>query len=304
MKENSNSQMEWRVKLGCGNRIRFWQDCWVGEDLLMNRFSGLYVISRNQHDLVFCMFDLDLNCFSSSKFVWKRRLRIGEQQLFDDLLQLLESMRCYPRPDRFMWVNSELFTPSGFRKQMGSSLAIVHSRADLMGRVWKTAIPPRIQFFFWLLARDRISSKANLLRIGMLSRNQSLCSLCLLEETSMHIILHCQYAWSAWSFILELANIAWVVPASLDDFFFQWYFIVKKKYRSLWQLIWFFTIWEFWKARNRKLFQDELLDFKSLVYSSICKAVEFYKSHNKGFSYSGNDVFRSLDYFCNNSISL
>ncbi|XP_055960155.1 uncharacterized protein LOC130014976 [Mercurialis annua] len=168
-------------------------------------------------------------------------------------------------------------------------------------RIWKEKLPPRIQFFIWLLARDRISSNDALVRRGVLNYNQLACSYCAKVESNIHIVLHCSFAWRFWSLLLNKCNVIWVTPLSLQDFYTQWISLSAGRYRNLWKLFWFFGTWNLWKARNRRVFQDEMEDVHSLVFLSICKAVDFYRVHFHDFPFSGNGVFRCIDFFCNNS---
>ncbi|XP_050238476.1 uncharacterized protein LOC126687967 [Mercurialis annua] len=167
----------------------------------------------------------------------------------------------------------------------------------LVHRIWKENMPLLIKFFIWLLARDRISSNELLVRRGILQPSQSACSFCFEMETNIHLVIQCNYAWMFWSFILLKCNVRWVFPLSLEDFYIHWVALSVARHRNLWKLIWFFGTWNLWKARNKRVFQDESVDIYSLVFSSICNAVQYYRVQNRAFFYTGNDVFRSIDFF-------
>ncbi|XP_050217747.1 uncharacterized protein LOC126668601 [Mercurialis annua] len=91
--------------------------------------------------------------------------------------------------------------------------------------------------------------------------------------------------------------VAWSIPANTSSFYFQWMELAKFNFKDLWSTIWFFGIWEFWKARNKRVFQNEASDYEDLVLICIVKGVNHYKFHNPNFSYSANDVFRSINFF-------
>jgi Zn finger protein HypA/HybF involved in hydrogenase expression len=62
---------------------------------------------------------------------------------------------------------------------------------------WESAALPRVQFFGWLLSRDRIQSKANLLLKTI--TGDATCELCnSTDETAEHIIFKCPFACSFW----------------------------------------------------------------------------------------------------------
>ncbi|XP_050227618.1 uncharacterized protein LOC126677173 [Mercurialis annua] len=118
--------------------------------------------------------------------------------------------------------------------------------------IWKEKVPPLIQFFVWLLARDRISSKDNLVR--------------------------------------RRCNVSWVAPGTLDNFFIQWVSIPNGRHRKLWKLFWFYGVWHLWKARNRRLFDEETVDATSLIYLTIYKAVEFHRTQDHVWDQTGPDL--------------
>ncbi|XP_050222735.1 uncharacterized protein LOC126672827 [Mercurialis annua] len=261
-------------------------------------------------------------------FRWNRRLRIGEQQL---LALLQEQVQCNlpiaDQEDYFSWNNKDKFTPSGFNLLLQAAplysspdydlrnasdldyesrlhSATVHVSATLQADkdysfFWRFKLPPRILFFLWLLARDRLSSNQVLVIRGILPLAKIGCSFCSCDETNVHIMIHCRYAWLIWNNLLRMCNIQLVMPPTLIEFFHFWSSLSLNRYRHLWQTIWFFCVWDIWKARNKRVFNNEFVEVNSLIFGAICKAVEFYKDNNHGFVYSGNDVYRNLLFFCN-----
>lgn len=67
--------------------------------------------------------------------------------------------------------------------------------------IWKSFCQPKHKVFFWLLTKDRLSTR-NILR-----RNMTLdcynCVLCNLneEETVQHLFPHCPFAWACWGLL-------------------------------------------------------------------------------------------------------
>ncbi|XP_050219006.1 uncharacterized protein LOC126669557 [Mercurialis annua] len=203
--------------------------------------------------------------------------------------------------DRFFWLLKENFTVASVAGLL--RVNSVHEQASisfLTQQIWKEILPPRIQFFFWLLARDRISYNMTLVRRGILDSEHSFCTFCLDEESSLHIVLHCNFAWSFWSLILANCSVIWVTPYSLKDLFVHWTSLSSGRHCNLWKLIWFFGVWHLWKNQNNRVFNDVSATVHSLVFLSIWKAVDFYRARNQIFAHSGNDVFRCIDFFCNN----
>ena len=68
------SGLSWNV--GSGDKIKFWEDCWNGEGVvLMQKIPRLYQISRQQHNLI-----QQVGSFSDTSWEWNltwRRQIIG-----------------------------------------------------------------------------------------------------------------------------------------------------------------------------------------------------------------------------------
>ena len=86
---------------------------------------------------------------------------------------------------------------------------------------------------------------------------------------------------------------------------------LSRRYKELWYLIWYLTLWGIWKRRNARVFDNPVISFDfliiyiiSYVVSFISYVVSLYKSKHSDFPYNGNDVFRCFyaifgsDSFC------
>jgi hypothetical protein len=113
--------------------------------------------------------------------------------------------------------------------------------------LWKTSVQKRHKVFFWLLLKDRMSTR-NILR----RRNQVIpsyeCVLCNLhvEETLEHLFLHCNFARSCWS------SLHLFIPIG-DPF------DVLTSFRQQLHLSFFMDViiimsWSIWMARNDFIF--------------------------------------------------
>ena len=59
------SAIDWKV--GCGDKIRFWEDCWLMEqEPLRVKYPRLYNISCQQQKLI-----QDMGCHSETAWEWK-----------------------------------------------------------------------------------------------------------------------------------------------------------------------------------------------------------------------------------------
>ena len=73
--------------------------------------------------------------------------------------------------------------------------------------LWKSYCQPRRNFFFWLLLKDRVSTRA-LLRRKNIELECYSCVHCLLDtdETLLHLFFHCPFALACWN-TLGMANL-------------------------------------------------------------------------------------------------
>ncbi|XP_050211464.1 uncharacterized protein LOC126661653 [Mercurialis annua] len=271
-------------RVGTGDLIKFWHDVWLYSVPLRHRFPNLYRIRRSKNSMVVDFFSQGAAVFERTS--WNRRLRIGEEEDLELLLSDLRSVSFPGSPDEAYWQNKV----SG---QLQSQLNL----GIFIPSIWKLNILPRIQFFMWLVAWDRISCNASLGARGILNPSLIGCSVCHIEETSSHILLHCSFAWNLWCFIFSKCGIIWVSPYTTESFFILWNDFSLNAYKDLWKLIWFFCVWELWKARSRRVFRGDSTQIEALAHLAISRAVMYYACFHPRIPYSGNDVFRCLNCF-------
>ncbi|XP_050227685.1 uncharacterized protein LOC126677214 [Mercurialis annua] len=241
--------------VGNGEMIKFWKDLWIKDQLIPLYISHaqLFILSMNKEA---CLRDVaDVNGVISS-FTWKRRLRIGEADSWEIVCGSFSRIYLHQNKLDFVrWSNKDVsFSPASFCRLLSNNSAFDSS---FLSGLWKQKIPPRFQFFIWLLHKERIASKWHLFQRGVLTVDQQFCANCSEKETGIHIVLHCNNAWVFWCNLLGRIQIT---------------------------------------ARNQKVFKETTSDYRDLVFLCVSKGVIHYKYHNPSFPYSGNDVFRSLDF--------
>jgi len=90
---------------------------------------------------------------------------------------------------------------------------------------------------------------------------------CGLTETSNHFFLHCNIFGSIWHFINRWIGTSAAAPFYVLDHFNQFSYSggISKVRRSIIQVIWFATVWEIWKERNNRLFNDKVCSVIQVV---------------------------------------
>ena len=115
----------------------------------------------------------------------------------------------------------------------------------------------KVVLWTWHLFRDRLPTKDNFCRRGVIGNDSRLCfTVCGYVETSAHLFLHCNNFGSGWYHIYCWIGISSAVPFHVSDHFMQFGAVggVSKGRQSILQVISFATVWKIWKERNNMLF--------------------------------------------------
>ncbi|XP_055961013.1 uncharacterized protein LOC130015260 [Mercurialis annua] len=137
------------------------------------------------------------------------------------------------------------------------SEALVVDRSFKFKRIWNAVVPPRVKFFIWTSFHNRVPTLQFLSQRKIVPVDAG-CIVCGMEESQSHLFLHCEFASAVWYKVLRKVGLSWVIPKEFDDFLLHWIHLIPHgKYANLWQSLWFFLIWEIWKARNMKIFQQK-----------------------------------------------
>ncbi|GAU45475.1 hypothetical protein TSUD_190940 [Trifolium subterraneum] len=155
-------------KLGNGVDTSFWEDTWVGNRSLKDRFPRLYSISIQKEAKV-----AELHSFVNTvhwTLLWRRRLFVWEENLLLQLLELINPITLLGEIDRWGWVpeKDDLFTV----KSTFSLVSNLIVSADLVppwyasafSVIWKCPAPSKVTAFAWQVLHDRIPSRHNLYR--------------------------------------------------------------------------------------------------------------------------------------------
>jgi len=70
--------------------------------------------------------------------------------------------------------------------------------------VWKLNIPPRVQFFLWLISNNRVLTRDNLVKRREVT--DATCLFCSEKESISHLFFDCCVAMHVWKFI----SLCWI----------------------------------------------------------------------------------------------
>jgi hypothetical protein len=189
-----------RKKLGRGNTINFWKDIWVGDISLEQRFPILFNISVQHGTMIRDMGRWE-NGVWRWELLWRRRFFAWEEPMLCDLEVVINGVVMEDVEDSWEWV---LNVEEGFKVKS----LFIHLQSTLLPQnlvsqsakfacknVWRSAVPSKVSAFAWQLLLDRVSTKDNLVKRGLMHWGEDMCSLCGLNvETTRHLFLHCRFA--------------------------------------------------------------------------------------------------------------
>jgi hypothetical protein len=149
------SRMGFRWRVGDGKKIKFWEDNWLGTSSLAIQFWDLYIIVNEKTSTIAELWDgHNLKC------TFKRTVkeRLGRDWL--EIVQLASTISFSEEEDALIWS----FTSNGVCTSQ-SLYRVINFRGvkpDYTPSVWALKIPPRVQFFLWLLSKNKNLTRDNM----------------------------------------------------------------------------------------------------------------------------------------------
>ncbi|RVW96808.1 Transposon TX1 uncharacterized 149 kDa protein [Vitis vinifera] len=238
-----------RLVVGNGERIRFWEDLWWGNQSLCSQFADLYRVISVKNLTVSNVLG------NSFPLAWNLNFRRNLTDSEIDLLQRLMSS-----------LSSVRFSPS-----------LADSRA------WSlSSSGPRLDSSSWKVnTNDKLQ-----LRRPYKSLCPQWCILCKGNGESIdHLFLHCPVTIGLWNKLFKLAGLVWVPPRSFEDMLVIAFKGLGNSLRgkTLWQVACLTLVWIVWQERNNRIFEDkgrseetlwDLILFYSTLWASCSAALE------------------------------
>jgi len=233
--------------VGNGRKTLFWSDVWCGRVSFRVRFSRLFELSVFKGESVLEMSQLGWGV-GGEAWRWRRRLFVWEEEMVGELILLLAHVTLQvTKEDKWLWT---LENSSAFSVRSLYRFLTLHPQVDLpvdAASLWHKNVPLKVVFFAWRLFRDRLPTKDNLLRRGVINYDSRTCVAgCDLAESSSHLFLHCNILGSVWHSIYSWVGVSMTNPFTVPDHFIQFSSSggMGNKRRSLLQVIWYATAWE------------------------------------------------------------
>ncbi|GJW25890.1 RNA-directed DNA polymerase, eukaryota [Tanacetum coccineum] len=252
-----------KLVVGNGHSIKFWQDKWYGEVPFKDKFKRCFNLEL-QKDISVAL-KLQSNDIALS---FRRSPRSGiEESQFGELNNLLTSVVLSNAMDRWSWslCGHGNYSVKSAREYIDQQVLISSSTLTR----WSKVIPIKLNIFMWRLALDKLPTRNNLAKRGIIAPC-SLCPICRMDiESRDHMFFRCPIAldlirlFSRWwsiqipSLLDYTAWEAWIAGLRLKKL---QKLVLEASFSSLW--------WHIWVFRNAYLFSDKK-PLKGLIFDNF-----------------------------------
>ena len=262
-------EMGVHVLVGNGRNTLLWEDLWVGEMRLMQRFPRLYAISLQRQTSI-----ADCGLWDGGRWhwslLWRREFFQWELDLFNQFQQVLEQAQLTEnQEDRSWWRfhNSGRYSVHSFLKKVYEQKGLVSHNTSFAACVWKGVAPPKVELLLWFILLGRLNTKDRLLWLNILPADNYRCVICNEgEESISHLFFTCNFAWRVWSCCCDWWGLTWVIHSDPRSNFESWTAIkCSKNQRKMWLSCFYVIIWSLWELRNKVIFQNKEVCWKSFM---------------------------------------
>nr|GEX80139.1 RNA-directed DNA polymerase, eukaryota [Tanacetum cinerariifolium] len=212
-----------KKRVGDGHNTRFWYDSWVFDQPLRVRFPRLFALETDKEST----WD-DLNFVSSSVTLSASKDRWICDLNGDGVFRVKEVRNIF----------DDIFLPS---------------TADATR--WVKYIPIKINVFAWRARLDRLPTRSNLVRRGVVL-DSSLCPLCgLVPEDIHHVLFRCDTAKLVFRKIWRRWDLDWHDLLSFLDWN-TWFSAIRfpSRIKLILEEVFYVAWWHLWVYRNQSIF--------------------------------------------------
>ena len=242
-----------KFEVGDGSQIRFWDDVWCTDGSLRDVYPELFRLARDKEACVADNFQR-LGASIHWEVTFSRLAQDWEVDSFLSFLELLYAVTITGNgEDKVCWQpsKSHIF-------QVSSYYAILTCKGEgcfPWQSIWQAKVPPRVAFFSWTAALERILTGDNLRRRSVIL--VSWCCMCKADgETVNHLLLHCSYAKEIWDMVFAMFGVLWVMLGGVGELFACWQGKMGKHPKHLiWRAVPHCLMWCLWRERNLRIFE-------------------------------------------------
>ena len=231
-----------KFSLGDGDQIRFWEDMWLGQTTLQQKFPSLYSIASNKNITV-------ANVLGTVPInLYFRRTLLGHNRTqWLQLVERLMRVNLLDEPDKFKWslTSNSVFTVKSYYEDLLNG----HTRY-LRKYLWKLKIPLKIKIFLWFLHRKELLTKDNLAKRRWIGSMK--CVFCDADESAEHLFIKCTFARDIWILVHFTFNV--YPPTNIANMFGSWLNGIDKVTKACIRIGVAAVLWAVWNCRNDIVF--------------------------------------------------
>jgi mannosylglycoprotein endo-beta-mannosidase len=263
------------ITIGNGERTRFWKDRWLQgqapKDIAPECFRLTW---RKNHSVAAAL----------PTGRWMRGLqRLSSADGMQQFVQLwiqLNQVQLNNDPDTLRWrftADGRYSTRSAYNIQFTGTVADGNWKL-----IWKAKVENKCRFFTWLLIQARLPTADRLLRHCRQASASTLCTLCRTRhESHLHMAAKCSYVKTVWQTIAPSFQIQ--IPPFNPRSLRKWWLLVLQQGvtdRANHMQVIIYTLWNIWKERCRRVFQNVAVPADRLAHS-IKQDIMAYRQANQ-----------------------
>jgi hypothetical protein len=259
-------------RTGDGNSTSFWSEIWIGNQTLQMSFPRIFSVSNNKEGTVASMGVWEEGSWRWV-FSWRREFFEWEIPIFREFLEAIQPFVPSTREDMWQWrANSD----DGFtvkdcyfllHKKFRIQCVLGPDSVFAFSKLWKSGAPSKVCAFVWQVLLDRIQTKENLCKHGIIQPLHSNCVFCGVNtESNVHLFIHCTTSIKVWYELMKWLGFVIIAPPNLVSGFGTLMAQGRgKNGKKCLALIWNSFLWSIWKFRNDCVFNNKVVIIEELV---------------------------------------
>jgi hypothetical protein len=200
------------------------------------------------------------------ELAWRRNFFVWEETILRELEEVVGSMVVTEVRDKWVWDPNvvEGFSVKSCYGALDTLLLPNRIFSPLesfaLNNIWKGVVPSKVSALVWQVLLDRIPTKENLVRRGILLNEAAGCDLCDgVSETSKHLFLHCRFTAAVWYEVCRWLGLILVIPPEVVMLYGQLMTCgPNKKIRRGYSIVWMAFNWVIWNIGNDRIFNNKV----------------------------------------------
>jgi hypothetical protein len=181
-------------------------------------------------------------------------------ELWEEVCQIAATITFSEEEDQMIWQ----FSSNGIYN-VQSLYRIINFRGIqpvLVSSIWDIRVPPRVQYFIWLLSKNRLLTRDNLGKRRKV--DDSTCLFCEEHESIQHLFFDCVVAKQLWGSLSEILGVQ--LGGTLDNIGKFW---LSSKKNGVLNICTSAAFWSLWKLRNDLCFQRKMWRSMAILLCSM-----------------------------------